>query len=148
MAYRMFPLVGAILAAGAMGAAVHAQDAAAIAKRRSTMMAFGKAVRLPNAMMRGDVAFDAARLRVALRTIQDTAAKAKTVFPDNSRTGETETLPVAFERKADLFARFDALAAMAQAASGNIADQVALKESWPKILSTCTSCHKEYVRPR
>lgn len=137
-----------VLAAGIAGTAVHAQDAAAIAKRRSTMMAFGKAVRLPNAMMRGDAAFDAAKLRGALKTIEDTAMKAKTVFPDGSKVGDTEALPSAFERKADLFARFDALAAMAQKASTSITDQAALRESWPRILSACTSCHKEYVRPR
>lgn len=144
----MLSIMAGALAVGIAGTAVRAQDAAAIAKRRNTMMAFGKAVRLPNAMMRGDVAFDAAKLGGALKTIQDTAVKAKTVFPDNSKTGETEALPAAFVRKADLFARFDALAAMVQTASTSITDQTALKESWPKILSACTSCHKEYVRPR
>jgi cytochrome c556 len=99
-------------------------------------------------MMRGDAAFDLAKLRASLKTIQNTAIRAKSVFPDNSKVGDTEALPTAFERKADLFARFDALAAMAHAAQGNIDHQVALKERWPKILSTCTSCHKEYVRPR
>ena len=108
--------VAVVLAAGIAATAVHAQDAVAIAKRRNTMMAFGKAVRLPNSMMRGDVAFDAAKLRASLKTILDTAVKGKTVFPDNSKVGDTEALPAAFERKTDLFARFDALAAMTQAA--------------------------------
>jgi cytochrome c556 len=80
--------------------------------------------------------------------VQDNAVRAKSVFPDNSKIGDTEALPIAFERKTDLIARFDALAAMAHAAQGSINHQAALKEKWPKILSTCTSCHKEYVRPR
>jgi cytochrome c556 len=140
--------VAVVLAAGVAATAVHAQDAVAIAKRRNTMMAFGKAVRLPNAMMRGDVGFDAAKLRASLKTIQDTAIKGKTVFPDNSKVGDTEALPAAFERKDDLFARFDALAAATRAAADSIKDEAALKQDWPKILSACTSCHRQYVKPR
>lgn len=140
--------VAVALAAGIAATAAHAQDAVAIAKRRNTMMAFGKAVRLPNSMMRGDVAFDAAKLRASLKTIQDTATKGKTVFPDNSKVGDTEALPAAFERKADLFARFDALALATRVAADSIKDQAALKEEWPTILSACTSCHKQYVKPR
>jgi cytochrome c556 len=140
--------VAVVLAAGIAATAAHAQDAVAIAKRRNTMMAFGKAVRLPNSMMRGDVAFDAAKLRASLKTIQDTATKGKAVFPDNSKVGDTEALPAAFERKADLFARFDALALATRAAADSIKDEAALKEEWPKILSACTSCHKQYVKPR
>ena len=112
------------------------------------MMAFGKAVRLPNSMMRGDVAFDAAKLRASLKTIQDTAVKGKTVFPDNSKVGDTEALPAAFERKTDLFARFDALALATRVAADSIKDEAALKQEWPKILSACTSCHRQYVKPR
>ena len=140
--------VAVVLAAGIAATAVHAQDAGAIAKRRNTMMAFGKAVRLPNSMMRGDIAFDAAKLRASLKTIQDTATKGKTVFPDNSKVGDTEALPVAFERKTDLFARFDALALAARVAADSIKDEAALKEEWPKILSACIGCHKQYVKPR
>ena len=127
---------------------VHAQNAAAIAKRQETMKAFGTAVKAPGAMARGDIPFDQAKVRASLKSIQETATKAKSVFPENSRTGNTEALPAAFENKADLFARFDKLAADAKSVESTITDGATLKAQWPKVFSACLSCHKQYVKPR
>lgn len=136
-----------VMAALAIGiTAAHGQNAAAVAKRQDTMKVFGIAVRAPSAMARGDVPVDLAKVRAALKSIEETAAKAKTVFPEDSSIGDTNALPAAFKNKTDLFARFDKLAADAKAAASAIQDEASLKAQWPQVFSSCLSCHKQYVK--
>ena len=59
------------------------------------------------------------------------------MFPDDSKLGETNTLPTAFKRKSDLFARFDALARDANAANSAIVDDASFKAEWAKIGAHC-----------
>ncbi len=110
------------------------------------MKVFGIAVRAPSAMARGDAPVDLAKVFAALKSIEETAAKAKTVFPEDSRTGDTSALPAAFKNKTDLFARFDKLAADARSAASTIQDEATLKAQWPQVFSSCLSCHKQYVK--
>ena len=101
----------AVLAAVAVGATgVYAQNTEAIALRQATMRQYGRAMVVLGKIVKGDIAFDLSTIQAALKTIEETSLKAKTVFPENARIGETNTLPAAFKRKSDLFARFDALA--------------------------------------
>jgi cytochrome c556 len=138
----------AVTAALAVGAtAVWAQNAAGIAARKDAMKAFGASFKDPGAMAKGEAPFDNGKVQASLKTIQETAAKAKGLFGDDTKTGETDTLPVAFEKKADLLARFDKLAADAKAAAGAIKDEVTFKAEWPKIGANCGGCHKEYRKP-
>jgi len=145
---RALRTVAAVAALSAGVAAVYAQNEAMIAKRQKTMKAFAVAGRTPFAMFRGDAPFDLAKVRASLWSIKETAAKAKTVFPDDSKTGDTAALPAAFENRADLFARFDKLAADAMSAQSTIKDEATFKAQWPILMSGCTSCHKQYVKPR
>ena len=138
----------AALAAIAIGAtAVYAQNADAIATRKATMKQFGGAMKNPGGMIKGDAPFDLATVQASLKTIEEAATKSKTVFPDDSKTGETSTLPVAFEKKADLFAKFDKMGADAKAAHGAIKDEASFKAEWPKVAANCGGCHKEYRKP-
>jgi len=82
------------------------------------MKEFGGAAKAPGAMNKGDAPFDLPKVQASLKTIQEASAKAKGLFPDDSKTGETDTLPAAFEQKADLFAKFDKIAADAKAGRG------------------------------
>src|SRR5689334_10065002 len=108
----------AALAAVAVGAtAVHAQNTQAVALRQATMKQYGRAMVVLGKIAKGDMAFDLSTIQATLKTIEETSLKAKTVFPESSKIGETNTLPAAFKRKPDLFARFDALARDANAAS-------------------------------
>ena len=107
--------VVAVVAALAVGAtAVWAQNAAGIAARKEAMKAFGGANKGPGAMSKGDAPFELPKVQASLKTFEETAIKAKGLFGDDTKTGETDTLPAAFEKKADLFARFDKLAADCQ----------------------------------
>ena len=140
--------VMAVIAALAVGAtAVLAQNAAGIAQRQEAMKAFGGAAKAPGAIAKGDAPFELAKVQASLKTIQETAAKAKGLFGDDTKTGETNALPVAFEKKADLFARLDKIAADAKAAEAAIKDEATFKAEWPKVVSNCGGCHKEYRKP-
>ena len=141
--------VVAVVAALAIGAtAVWAQNAAGIAARKEAMKGLGGANKGPGAMSKGDAPFELPKVQASLKTFEETAVKAKGLFGDDTKTGETDALPAAFEKKADLFARFDKLAADAKAAAGAIKDEATFKAEWPKVLSNCGGCHKEYRKPR
>ncbi len=138
----------AALAAVAVGAtAVHAQNTQAIAQRQATMKQYGRAIVVLGKIAKGDIAFDLSTIQATLKTIEETSQKAKTVFPENSKIGETNTLPAAFKRKSDLFARFDALARDAAAANSTIVDEASFKAEWVKIGAHCVGCHKDYKKP-
>jgi cytochrome c556 len=137
----------AILAALAVGAtAVYAQSAA-IGQRKDAFKAMANAAKAPGAMIKGEAAFALPAVQTALKAFQDESGKLKTLFPDDSKTGDTNVLPVAFEKRADLTARFDKLAADAKAAEGAIKDEASFKAEWPKVVSNCGGCHKEYRKP-
>jgi cytochrome c556 len=141
--------VVAVVAALAVGAtAVWAQNAAGITARKEAMKAFGGAAKGPGGMNKGDAPFELPKVQASLKTIEETATKAKGLFGDDTKTGETDALPAAFEKKADLFARFDKTAADAKAAAGNIKDEATFKAEWPKVVSNCGGCHKEYRKPK
>ena len=141
--------VVAVVAALAVGAtAVWAQNAAGIAARKEAMKGLGGANKGPGAMSKGDAPFELPKVQASLKTFEETAVKAKGLFGDDTKTGETDALPAAFEKKADLFARFDKLAADSKAAAGAINDEATFKAEWPKVLSNCGGCHKEYRKPK
>jgi cytochrome c556 len=134
----------AVLAVGAT--AVYAQSAA-IGQRKEAFKSMANAAKQPGAVMKGEAPFDIKAVQTALTTYQTEAAKLKGLFPDDSKTGDTNVLPVAFEKKTDLVARFDKLAADAKAAEGAIKDEASFKAEWPKVMSNCGGCHKEYRKP-
>jgi len=139
----------AALAALAVGASVVlAQNAAVISQRKEAMKAIGNAAKAPGAMAKGTSPFELATVQASLTTIEETAAKAKNLFPDDSKTGDTAALPIAFEKKADVLARLDKLVADAKAAAAAIKDEASFKAEWPKVVSNCGGCHKEYRKPK
>ena len=99
-------------------------------------------------MAKGDAPFDLSKVQAALKTIEEGADRAKNQFGDDTKTGETDALPVAFENKADLITRFDKLAADAKAASAAIKDEASFKSEWTKVPANCGGCHKQYRRPK
>ena len=127
---------------------VLAQNAGVIDQRKQAMKALGGAMKDPTAMVKGEAPFDLAKVQASLKTIQESAGKGKNLFPDDSKAGETDALPVAFENRADRMAKFDKLAADAQAAATAVKDENSLKSEWPKIGANCGGCHKAYRKPK
>jgi cytochrome c556 len=138
----------ATVAAVAVGATIAYAQSAAIGQRKEVMKSIGGAMKDPGGMMKGEAPFDLAKVQASLKTIATNAPKMKDLFPDDSKTGDHATLPVAWDKKADFLPRFDKLAADATAAATAIKDEASFKAEWPKVGGNCGGCHKEYRKPQ
>jgi len=128
--------------------AVYAQSAA-ISARQEAMKAIAGAAKEPGAVMKGEAKFDLAKVHNALAIYEEQAKKLKTLWPDNSKSGgDTAALPAVWEKKSDFLARLDKLAADSKAATASIKDDTSFKAEWPKVMSNCGGCHKEYRKPK
>jgi cytochrome c556 len=144
----MLRVIAGLAALAVCTTLVMAQNTAGIEQRKQAMKALGGAMKDPTTMVKGEAPFDLAKVQASLKTLQETATKAKSLFPDDTKTGETDALPAAFTEKADLMAKFDKLAADAGAAATAIKDEATLKSEWPKVGANCGSCHKAYRKPK
>jgi cytochrome c556 len=139
---RRMIAVAALLAVGAT--AVYAQNAAGIAARKAAFKEIGGATGAVSKIIKGESPFDAAVVATSLKTIETKSIELKGLFGDDTKVGETKALPVAFEKKADVLARFDKMASDAKAAAAAIKDDATLKAEFPKVGANCGGCHKEY----
>jgi cytochrome c556 len=134
------------IAALAIGATVvHAQNLDAIKKRRDAMKAIGTAAAANFRMMKGDTPFDLAKVQAGLKAYQDEAAKLKSLFPDDAKTGgDTDASPKIWQARAEFEAAVDRFISVTKAAAAAITDEASLKVEYPKITSQgCNGCHKE-----
>ena len=137
--------VAAAIAVGAT--AVYAQSAA-IGQRKEILKTFGGAMKEPAGMMKGEVPFDLAKVQASLKTVSEGAPKVAPLFPDDSKTGgETQALPVIWEKKSEFEAGFKKLEADAKAAAAAIKDEASFKTEWPKVGANCGACHKQFRQP-
>jgi cytochrome c556 len=111
------------------------------------MKGFGQATRAPTAIVKGEAPFDLAKVKASLKVFQDNSAKLKSLWPEDSKTGEnTRALPKIWADK-DFLAWFDGFAKDAKAAEAAIKDEASFKAQWPKVVEYCGSCHKDYRAP-
>jgi cytochrome c556 len=122
--------------------AVMAQDP--IAQRKEQFKAWGAAVREPGAMLRGEAAFDLAKVQAALKLIGDTAPTLAAKFPAGSDKGDTKALPVIWEKKAEFDAIFTKLSGDAKAAAAAVKDEASYKAEMGKVLGNCGACHNTF----
>ena len=138
---KRFVVAGLALALGAT--AVWAQDV--IAQRRDIMKSVGGATRDPGAMLKGEQAFDLAKVQRSLAVYQDAAQKMPGLYPANSKTGgETSAAPKIWEDPAGYKVAFDKFAADSAAAASAIKDEASFKANFPNVLKNCGSCHESY----
>ncbi len=129
-----------ILAVG-VGAAL--ADSDAIAKRRALMKANGEATKIVVGMLKG-APFDLAAVQAALKTYGEAAEKVPALFPDDTKTGDTNALPAIWENKADVLARLAKLGQDVAAAQASIVDQASFRAQMPGVLKNCGGCHEKY----
>lgn len=137
----------AVIGLSILGAtAVMAQDP--VAQRKEGMKAVGAATGPIGKMMRGEEAFDLAKVKNAL-TVYVAAAKAQPAFyPAGSDKGETRALPAIFSEKDKFNAIFANWEKDATAALAAITDEATFKTEMPKVLKNCGSCHEPYRKPQ
>ena len=131
----------AILGTGTLIA--YAQNADAITQRRAAMTNIAKAGTPPFNMSKGELPFDLAKVQAGLKTYQDEAAKLKGLFPDNSKTGDTDASPKIWSARAEFNAAIDTFIATAKAAAGAIKNEATFKAEYPKVVRSCGGCHKD-----
>jgi cytochrome c556 len=127
----------------AVGLGVALADGDPIKQRRELMKANGDATKAVVGMMKG-APFDLAAVKAALKSYANAAAKEPSLFPDSSKTGDSNALPAIWENKADFEARFKKLANDVDAASTAIVDEASFKATMPGVLKNCGGCHEQY----
>jgi cytochrome c556 len=126
-----------------------AQNVDVIKERKEHYEAIGKATKPVNAMFKGDEAFDLAKVKAALKVIEEKTAILPKLFPDDSKTGgDTEALPIIWDEKADFEQRFTKLADAAKAAETSITDEATFPDTWKELMGNCSGCHKKFRKPK
>jgi cytochrome c556 len=127
-----------------------AQNVDVIKQRKELFKAMGVNAGGPmGKMLRGEEAFDLAKVQAGLKVIIENTPKVAKLFPADSQTGgETKVLPAAWTDKAKFDAIFPKLVADATAASAAIKDEASFKAEAGKVLGNCGACHKEFVQKK
>ena len=142
---RVLVVAGALLLS--VGAGVAQQD---IVKQDQTIMkANGKALGGQlGSMFKGEKPYDQAVVDEALKTLDDTAKKLPTMFPDSVKglkaEGDYSSSPKIWEDKAGFTAAIATFAKAVSDARGSIKDLDTLKAAFPGIGKSCGGCHETF----
>jgi cytochrome c556 len=108
------------------------------------MKAVGEQNRVATEMIEGKRPFNSADAQKVLATFNDSASKLPNLFPDNSKTGDTNALPTIWENKADFTAKAAKFATEAKAAEGKVSNLDAFKTEMTEVRKNCGGCHQTY----
>jgi cytochrome c556 len=142
----MLRVTTAVLAFAASVGIALAAGADAIKERRELTKANGEASKPLVPMMKGAAPFDLPTVQKALMAYENAADKMPGLFPSDSKTGDTNALPVIWDdkNKADLDARFEKLGKDAAAALAAIRDEASFKATMTDFFRNCGGCHDKY----
>jgi cytochrome c556 len=134
------------VAAIALGVSVALAQQDPIAARRALMKANGDEAKAGAAMAKGEAPFDLAKARKMFSTFEDAAAKAPSLFPDNSKTGgDTAAKAEIWENIDDFKARLVKLGTDSKAALDSVTDLDTFKAAFGNIgKNDCAGCHEKY----
>ncbi|MCC7253088.1 cytochrome c [Hyphomicrobium sp.] len=136
-----------VFAAGVTAGA--AQNVSVIKERKDHLKQMGDAVKPVAAMFKGEADFELGKVQSALKIMQEKAEILPGLFPEDSKTGgDTEALPVIWEEKADVEARFKKLGESAKAAEAAITDEDTFLGTWKGVAGNCSGCHKKFRKPK
>ena len=115
-----------------------------IAARKALMKENGNQARIAREMIEGKQPFNLDAAKKVLATFGDTNDKAKSLWPDSSKAGDTAALPAIWENKADFDAKLAKFSADSKAASGKVTDLDSFKAQMTEIGKSCGGCHQPY----
>jgi len=120
-----------------------------IVERQETMKKIGGAMKELGGMARGQSPFDAAAVEKNAKTIAESLDHAKSLFPEGSGQGSTETWakPEIWANLADFESTLKSAheAAVALAA---VKDEAAYRPALGNLGQNCRTCHDNYRRPK
>ena len=137
-------LFAAAVVSTALGSVALAQNAQVIEQRRKLFKQMDGGVDDMADMLKGKKPFDLAYVQKALRETAEDAKKLKTMFPDDSKTGDTRALPRVWEEKARFDGLFDTFAADSSAAAEAVKDEASFRAAMPKVFGNCKACHDDF----
>jgi cytochrome c556 len=123
-------------------AAVAQQDP--ITARKAAMKAIGAQTGQGGKFMKGEEPFDLAKAQNIFAVYANNAAAAASLFPDNTKTGDTAASPAIWEKNADFKAKFAKFEADARAAQTGVKDEASFKANFPEVTKNCGGCHETY----
>jgi cytochrome c556 len=138
---RRIALAAALVALG-LTAVVAQGDP--IAARKALMKENGAQSKNAREMIEGKQPFELAKAQKVLTTFAAVHDKAKNLWPDTSKTGDTASLPAIWENKADFEAKLAKLSADAKAAEAKVKDLDSFKAAMGDIGKNCGGCHNTY----
>jgi cytochrome c556 len=134
--------VASLLALG-VTAAIAQSDV--VKQRQDLMKQMGAQTRTIGGMLRGQEAFDLAKVQASLKVFSDNSEKVGSLFPENSKDDpKTEALPVIWQNKDKFESSRTKLHQDAQTAMTTIKDETTFKAEMPKVLQNCGNCHNEF----
>ena len=142
---RVLVVAGALLLS--VGAVIAQQDV--VKQDQAIMKGNGKALGAVLApMFKGEKPYDQAVVDEALKTLDDTAKKLPTMFPDSVKglkaEGDYSSSPKIWEDKAGFTAAIATFAKAVSDAKGSIKDLDTLKAAFPGIGKSCGGCHETF----
>ena len=122
-------------------------------QRTALMKAQGQCVyRDMNRMMKGEVAYDQARVDECFAKLKDSVTKIASVFPDSSKgpnpKSEYIILDKFWDSKADIDARVTKLKKDVDEAAPKATSEAGFKAVFPAVLQDCSGCHNEYRKKK
>jgi cytochrome c556 len=142
---RVIVVAGALLLG--MGAVL--ADQAVVKSTQAQMKATGRALGATLAPMnKGEKPYDQAAVDEALKTLDETAKKLPTMFPESVKPvkfdGDYHPSPKIWEDKAGFTAKIDEFAKVVSDAKAKIKDADSLKATFPAIGKACGGCHETF----
>src|SRR5258708_36220964 len=118
MMKRIVPAVAGI----ALGGTAVVAQGGPLAARKALMKENGRHSGSAREMMEGKQPFDLAKAKAVLANFAAVSEKGKNLWPDNSKSGDTASLPAIWENEADFEAKLAKLSSDAKAQDAGVKD--------------------------
>jgi cytochrome c556 len=132
------------VAFAALGVTAVVAQSDPIAARKALMKENGAQSRIAREMVEGKQPFDLGKAKHVLEVYASVHDKAKNMWPDTSKSGDTASLPAVWDNKADFDAKLVKFSADAKAAQGQVKDLDSFKAVMGDIGKGCGGCHTTY----
>ncbi len=132
------------VAIAALGVTAVVAQSDPIAARKAIMKENGNQSRIAREMIEGKQPFNVDAAKKVLTSFGETHDKAKSLWPDSSKAGDTAALPAVWENKADFDAKMAKFSSESKAAAAKVTDLDSFKAQMGEVGKNCGGCHTTY----